>query len=276
MLIQKDFSVELVEAETKKPFKEHRKDGKYYVEVEPDIEYYIHLQRVVPTQGTVRCEFKVDDQDLGYNVLFYKENGTDSGYYGVWKLQDCISTFTALKVMQPKRQLNDSFDKTPLLLMGKVQVLLYEGISDGSKFTDKDFSSPFAGCAKVECPTNAQDKKMIFRSKKGASTIKTPHPLAPRDNIRRGKLLDTITLHYCSPVGLITVGVLPKPPLWDYHRMSTSTKRSSSKPSVVTPLPPLKKIRVDKQGTGGLLLSQEYECFDLSVLSSDDDDDDDE
>jgi hypothetical protein len=36
-----DFSVHLVDAETKTPFKEHVKDGKTYAEVEPDIDYFI-------------------------------------------------------------------------------------------------------------------------------------------------------------------------------------------------------------------------------------------
>jgi hypothetical protein len=34
-----------------------------------------------------------------------------------------------------------------------------------------------------------------------------------------GAHLYTITLYYCATPGLIAVGVLPKPPLWDYHRM---------------------------------------------------------
>jgi hypothetical protein len=40
-----NFCVQLVEAETKHPFKEHYKDGHTYVEVEPKAQYFIKIQR---------------------------------------------------------------------------------------------------------------------------------------------------------------------------------------------------------------------------------------
>jgi hypothetical protein len=76
--------IELVYADTKLPFKEHTKDEKIYVEVEPDVEYFISIQQT----GTGRAahtllKFIVDEQDLGYNCVTM--NHMDQPVYrGVW------------------------------------------------------------------------------------------------------------------------------------------------------------------------------------------------
>jgi hypothetical protein len=43
MVIVNDFKVQIVSAEDKVPFKEHKKGLKTYVEVEPDAEYILHV-----------------------------------------------------------------------------------------------------------------------------------------------------------------------------------------------------------------------------------------
>jgi hypothetical protein len=87
-------------------------------------------------------------------------------------------------------------------------VLIYEGIYEGM---EECFSSSFTSCNADQCaPTSAYNKKM-FRSSQGESTITKHKPI--RTTYRTGQLMDTITLNYCSALGLIAVGVLPKPPL---------------------------------------------------------------
>ena len=46
MVRQGDFEISIVLADTKIPFKEHTKDGKVYVEVEPDEDYFISMKPV--------------------------------------------------------------------------------------------------------------------------------------------------------------------------------------------------------------------------------------
>jgi hypothetical protein len=48
------------------------------------------------------------------------------------------------------------------------------------------------------------------------------------------ELIAVINLHYCSAVGLIHVGVLPKPDIYTYHRMVTGKKRARAKIPIVT------------------------------------------
>jgi hypothetical protein len=107
MVVQGEFLIELVEAKTKKAFQEHEKDGKYYIEVEPDVEYFIHLRRIYNTQGTVRSQCCVDGQDLGYHHSWMGAVGRDY-HAGLWEVKDGVSSHKSLKVIQPKRQLNDS------------------------------------------------------------------------------------------------------------------------------------------------------------------------
>ena len=69
MVVYRGFSVQLVDAETKEPFKEFSKDNKHYAEVEPGAEYFIRLQRVAGgTSSIVRSSFTVDGVDLGYHL----------------------------------------------------------------------------------------------------------------------------------------------------------------------------------------------------------------
>ncbi len=46
MVVEGGFRVELVDANTKIPYKEHTKDGKTYVEGDPDAEYFVSLLKV--------------------------------------------------------------------------------------------------------------------------------------------------------------------------------------------------------------------------------------
>ena len=60
-----EFSVRLVDAETKISFKEHTApDGKTYAEVEPNQEYFIAVKQ--RSGEKVVFEFEVDGNDLGY------------------------------------------------------------------------------------------------------------------------------------------------------------------------------------------------------------------
>ena len=93
--------ISLVHADTKFPFKEHTKDGKIYVEVEPDEEYFICIQRVgnaVP--GTLVAYFSVDGKSLGFNQTFTKIG--EPRYAGLWTYKDNTSTHTALMFTKPR------------------------------------------------------------------------------------------------------------------------------------------------------------------------------
>jgi hypothetical protein len=78
------------------------------------------------------------------------------------------------------------------------------------------------------------------------------------------------TLNYCAAMGLIQVGVLPKPPLWVYARMLHSAKKRATTASMSTSSDarPTKIIRSSN--------NQENELFDLSNVNNAGDDSDEE
>ena len=95
MVKQGDFEIELVHADSKVPFKEHEKDGKVYVEVEPDAEYYISVKRIGRNHdGSLMVQYLVDDQDLGYHTTFHKID-EEPDYSGVWNLLISINCSTS-------------------------------------------------------------------------------------------------------------------------------------------------------------------------------------
>ena len=71
MVRQGDFEISIVLADTKTPFKEHTKDGKVYVEAEPDEEYFIYMERVGnAVNEPLLAVASVDEKCLGYRKTF--------------------------------------------------------------------------------------------------------------------------------------------------------------------------------------------------------------
>ena len=77
MVFGGDFKAALVDARTKQPFLEHYRDGQAYVEVEPDVEYYVSLQRIQTSLGGVIVTCKVDGKDLGKSLKKVFNAGID-------------------------------------------------------------------------------------------------------------------------------------------------------------------------------------------------------
>ena len=75
-----DFSVELVEADTKQPFKEHPGRNRFngYVEVEPGVEYLIKLRNY--SNHLVISKFKVDCTDLGFHETLDPQDNVETGW----------------------------------------------------------------------------------------------------------------------------------------------------------------------------------------------------
>jgi len=124
-------NVELVEAESKRPFKKHQgPDNNTYVEVEPEGEYFIKVIISVPEMETlcdVKVTFKVDGVDLGYyspieSFAKVVKNGTAKyiQYAGYYFRENGKPAETSLKFGAPStRNLSDDQPKT-----GKIAVRL--------------------------------------------------------------------------------------------------------------------------------------------------------
>jgi hypothetical protein len=113
MVRQGDFIVEIVEAESKTPFKEHtrKSDGTVFVEVEPDIEYFVHIKKVgdIAYSGqSVGASVSVDGQAMGARYPWDK-GSRRSTYAGLWKRDGGgVSITRALQVFKPPQRVNNS------------------------------------------------------------------------------------------------------------------------------------------------------------------------
>lgn len=90
----------------------------------------------------------------------------------------------------------------------------------------------------------------------------------------RGRSLESITVNYCTALGLIQAGVLPKPNNpWDEHRMVNPLKRgnSSNRHAVNVELKRIKYGVIMEDGSELATASKECDFLDLSGAPSDDD-----
>lgn len=261
MVQEGDFLFELVDAETKLPFKEHVKDDKVYVEVEPDAEYFIKLRKVGSTgfgtsSGKIVCEFHVDGKSLGYQRTYSdRDPSTCEDYFdGIFERRNGCDHITALKFM--KAQVIDEKDGATTggrtLMMGKVEVFIYEGIFDKMRENTKlsDFASPFTATGLAPGQDGDDFKKKNIRSARGSvsnsHTIAGSHP-----SYRQGRHLDIISLNYCAAVGLIHVGVLPMPDVYTHFKIKQAyegKKRDNPDPLKIQP----KRIRTVGDATADL------------------------
>jgi hypothetical protein len=278
MVRQGDFIVEIVEAESKTPFKEHtrKSDGTVFVEVEPNIEYFVHIKRV----GDMVCSGKsvfacasIDGHKMSALYPWYK-GARHSVYAGLWEhnSQDGVTITRALQVFEPAQRINNSSAQGSSYVTGKVQVQISERFFSGKHETSQSSSGSFKHCNVLKCSgTDRKKDKKLLRSKAGFTAETNSSPTGLRPVYNAGKLLDMITLQYCSTVGLIEVGVLERPVSGGKKRphSSPTSERAFALPSTVTPpaaaAPPSKKIRVET-----VVTSQESTLIDLSELPSDD------
>jgi len=131
MVKQGDFTVELVNATTKQPFKEHTSsNGETYVEVEPGVEYFIHVDN--QSDESVKWDVYVDKQDLTY----YQQTAANCECYcGIKKVRNGKPFYKAL-MFSKIEGVDDEVDtsltsqRSPLWT-GQVKVkVLYDGHTD--------------------------------------------------------------------------------------------------------------------------------------------------
>ena len=239
-----NFSVQLVDATSKHPFKEHAtpRNDEVFVEVEPNVEYYVKVQNHSFAQDA-SFTIRVDGLPLRYRSPL---NWGKGKYKGLWNKQmNGVSSHCALKFGTATRQRQQMSSSSPTtvpynhssnLLGGQVVVKIY----DGPFYSPCDqFISTFDGANNNKVATaiasNGVSKKKVVQSVDGKTIGKSDdmefealvHPSINEDAVflKYGKR--TITLNYCTTLGLIHAGILPQP-----QRGVASTSSSSSSSSV--------------------------------------------
>ena len=138
MVKQEEFTVELVDAENKKSFKEHVSlDGKtFYIEVEPDVEYFV---RVGSDRKSVIVEVIVDGEDLGTTLCI---NDCGFGLMGLTSRRNGKLQTTALKIENARFSPKDTTYIKPVFWTGNVTAIYYEIIDSGKYGVKKDEECP--------------------------------------------------------------------------------------------------------------------------------------
>lgn len=202
------FEVSLVRADTKEPFQEHvNASGEIFAEVEPDMEYFIRVKSTYPgPSNIVRADFLLDGVGLGYctNLICGREE-----LHGLWTIQGDTQINKALCFCMV-----DSRIESDDTWIGYLEVTFSEAIPKGIRST-RDSKSRWTGGI-VGGSISATMKKVV-KSKEGSLSLITATPKR-KHVFNAGKELAKIKIQYCTAFGLIQAGLLPKPPLWEYHR----------------------------------------------------------
>lgn len=267
MVVIGDYSVRLVDAETKEPFKEHQgPGGTTFAEAEPDIDYLIEIEVVggSPSQWR-RFEFSVDGKALGY--ASHSACGRAKQYKGIWSREDGQEHVRALKFSRPS--ISKGGSSVPGGLMGQVTVDISEAVYAGTRIPT-NFSGACMSPTSVNADlTHAQTKK-VLRSGQGSYCESKKASTAAAASYVRGYPLQSITINYCTAMGLIKAGVLASPGVWAEHRMTNPAKRGISNPHAVHVEPKRAKLGGVIADGETLKAATEVDVFDLTADSSDD------
>jgi hypothetical protein len=235
------FTVELVNADTKTAFKEHTKDTEIYVEAEPDAEYFVRI--VFGAGSPVRARIFIDDKFIGYNKNITKP-GEETVDCGLWSFDGVSGTDKALLFAKAKVFNSSNAAQEAPFWTGNVKVEFSEIFDTGTTHTMGPTQNKWKG-GDVGVVVGQAGPKM-----KGVMTREGNIAVSQKDHGLRkiyikGRILETITLKYCSTVGLMMAGVLGPVDPYVMARKVHEYKRGAA--DAVTAgteiMPPPKKIR---------------------------------
>jgi hypothetical protein len=255
MTVQQDFSVELVDATSKKSFKKFEaSDGNVFYEVEPDADYLIKVQVVGPDvdpSTNFRFDIKVDGICLDYHQILTKKDG--NRYLGLLERRNGRSTKKAFRFKVPSI-FSHSMTANTEPFHGTVEMDISLAI--------------YTGCKEIGDIKPHKEASGIPNRKKSLRTgegklLTCFKPKKIQKKYERGCSLHRIKVNYCTTVGLIEAGILPKPPYWEMQRIIR--KRPPCTEEELKRAAPSKKIKIAAVFDQGILISpaREVELFDL-------------
>ena len=199
------FTVQLVRADTKEPFKEHTKHSNehIYAEVEPDVDYFVCVGST--RYGGAQVRLMIDGVPLGYRQSYLKT--IPKRYLGNLERKDGVSSMTALRFnrVSIKKRDDGEGSSSPSMLTGKVTAEFYAPGEKKYKKAKDVSHKQLSGIAK-----EIGGKKCV-KSGNG-SHIHTKKRIVKDISVKKGDKLCTITIHYCTTLGLIVNNILNAPP----------------------------------------------------------------
>ena len=237
MVVINDFEFQIVTAEEKVPFKEHQNGLNTYVEVEPDAEYFLSVRKVRSSSTDCLVMLEIDGKFLGYAQPFPR-HAISKMSLGIYSRSKGVDIHKALKFVKASFTSADMGIGSTMAGMGKIELKVHHAIPMGRSRLEDVKSSSFAASTINSVDKARVTMKKNLRSGEGHSIEAEQYDSnALYQEWRTGAHLYTITLYYCATPGLIAVGVLSKPPLWDYHRMlkpATAEQKVESDKNVVS------------------------------------------
>ena len=276
-----DYSLHIIEATTEQTFKEHVGSDEIdaFVEVEPGLEYYVKIDNHSETNIIiVHCE--VDGEELEYSSTI---GPGENSIQGIWNYdkESQRSQSKALKFNklvsrsifhQGCNESNDNEDTE----VGIIKITIYEKIvQDGYHYVDQ-LESNFGHGEDNDITlneSNIQDgTNKLLCSQEGTNEDGIEEDDGKRRNYIYGEHLEVIKIKYCTALGLIVEGVLPKPPLWELHKMAYPQNTCDARIAAIEPIS-LKKETRDMNGN--VVESKCFDMFDLTEMTCDSEADDD-
>ena len=264
MPTKNNITLKLVDAETKQAFKEHPgKDGiDAFIEVEPGLEYYMRIESYCTSE--ILIEHKVDGKSLGYSQSL--ELGANCIDNGMWSYNSHNSK-AEMKALQfhkalSRARIGDLQQDPNENEIGIIEVSVYEMIVLDGYHNQSSSTTELAENTQVNSCCHGNDSKKLLKTKEGKiQTTKVDN--GRRQNYRKGAKLTTIKIKYCSTVGLIAAGALPKPPAWEWFKMV--------KPQAIYLVPDHERIQPiifkneTRDNNGNVIESKDYEMFDMTA-----------
>ena len=266
MVCKGQFTAELVQAKTKQKFLEHEKHGKVYVEVEPDVEYFIHIQNNSSTP--VAFEAFVDDQDLGYSFHLEPKN---SGYMGLWSVNEKCSKMTALELKKLKKGSRFNISNLESLL-GDLKVFVYQSIEDTYTRSQKEIKSHWKDPNNTKLVGNFAFGKKFVKSKRGDYCKETTLKNDYKECFKIGNLIEKIYFKYCTVDGLKALNILPALPeklpekRTNQNQLTQQAKKGRYKLNI-EPTILLKQVQTNE---GAIYNKKEIEEFNLTYATDGD------
>jgi len=269
MVKKGNFELQLVDADTPDySFQEHiAEDGTPFIEVEPDAEYFLKIG-INSDFKSVTYTMQVDGEDLGYMSTNVSCKGA---MRGLWSLNKGQETHKALKF----RGLYDQTEEETNISLpndsnggdgdwvGEIVVSFFEYI-ELEEYADIEDKKP--NWRGSQTSVNCEKKKSV-KSGKGTTT-KTKAASRKVKNWKIGNIIETITVKYCTTVGLIHIGVLPKPPYWNWARVNFPDEALHLKTKLVEP--EILKFTTTNQDGNVVEEDKNVELFDLTVSDESD------
>uniref|UniRef100_A0A7S2YMS5 Uncharacterized protein n=1 Tax=Entomoneis paludosa TaxID=265537 RepID=A0A7S2YMS5_9STRA len=219
--------IQLVQAINKEPFKEHTSaNGDVYVEVEPDVEYFLSVHKTSVTDSHLYVKYQIDDETLDFCSIFPRYLNDEKRFIGLYQEKKGGGSDKALKFVLPPTIERRRSDFDPRELVGSIRIDISEAVVGSVRSHHHDFNENHSEQSvrpkTVTIPAKSpQLKEKVVRSAGGdfrTDPVPVPEKAGVSVRFEPGSPLGSLTLRYCCAKGLLEAGILQSADIWRFLR----------------------------------------------------------